>query len=177
MSKVIIFEGPDNVFKSTNVKEAFKYFTETLQEPCNILHYIGIKKSGDLGLKMNSEQYKNMFDIIQYHLDKNINLILDRSHLGEMVYSHYRNYNGDYIYDLEIDSDDIKIILLLDNQNNLISREDGDSISLNKDDKINEIINFMTAIEKSKYDSTTIYVDGRRRDEIKNIIIDFIKGE
>ena len=46
--------------------------------------------------------YDDMFKLMINSKDKDINLIFNRSHLGETVYSPlYRGYSGDYIFDIE----------------------------------------------------------------------------
>jgi thymidylate kinase len=177
MSKIIIFEGPDNVYKSTNVKNLFHYFTSEKLEPCNILHYNGIKILDQSGLELNREQYLNMFNLIKYHIDNNINLILDRSHIGEMVYSHYRNYDGSYIYELEekfkyiCSKAEIYIILLIDSPENLINREDGDSITIDYKHKKAEIEKFKEAVDRSIFKDITINVNNKSPLDIKNEIL------
>lgn len=88
------------------------------------------------------------------------NLILNRAHLGEYVYSPiYRGYEGDWIFDLEksfFDSSDfhqsnIKLFVFYDSDNSkLRMREDGNSFSDNDDENLNkERGRFLKAFQKS----------------------------
>lgn len=56
----------------------------------------------------DSEEYQRKFynqlmlkDIPEFLSNKNKILILNRSHLGEIVWSKYRNYSGDYVFEIE----------------------------------------------------------------------------
>ena len=46
--------------------------------------------------------YDDMFKMMMNNKEDGVNMIFNRSHLGESVYSPlYRNYSGDYIFDIE----------------------------------------------------------------------------
>jgi hypothetical protein len=88
------------------------------------------------------------------------NLILNRAHLGEYVYSPiYRGYEGDWIFDLEkaflrdctFDKGNIKLFVFYDSDNlKLNVREDGNSLSDKKDENFDkERARFLEAFEKS----------------------------
>ncbi|MFW6283340.1 MAG: hypothetical protein ACOC1P_04785 [Minisyncoccales bacterium] len=95
--KIIFFEGIDNCFKTTNIKKLCSYFYKK-GEPFHVLKYSGIKEAkGIAGLEFSKKMYDQMFQIIENSKNQGINIILDRSHLGENVYSRYRGYSPDYI--------------------------------------------------------------------------------
>ena len=105
-------------------------------------------------------------------------LILDRSHLGETVYSPiYRNYSGDYVYELENIVECPKkvfVITLIDKTENLISREDGHSFSTNIDQKNKEIDAFKKANSNTKFNSLLIDIDGLSPDRVFEKISNFV---
>lgn len=106
--------------------------------------------------------FEDMFNLLKDNLNTGgRNLILNRAHLGEYVYSPiYRNYNADWVFQLEEAflndcqnyQEMIRLIVLYDSNNSqLIQREDGKSLSKAKQSKLNlERQNFLEAFRKSK---------------------------
>lgn len=89
-----------------------------------------------------------MFELMAFALKNDkTGLIFDRSHLGEIVYGNiYRGYSGDYVLDIEkkfnhiLDVfENLFLITLVDEPENLISREDGLSFSVELDKKQREL--------------------------------------
>ena len=67
--------------------------------------------------------YTSYFEVLNSDCD----FIFDRGHLGEYVYSDlYRDYNGDYVFDLEdkLTKEDIKLVLLTTSKFDLLE-DDG----------------------------------------------------
>lgn len=102
-------------------------------------------------------------------------LILDRSHVGEAVYSPlYRNYNGDFVFEEErtfLWQDNlkrIKLILFTDDAENVIKRDDGLSFSIDLNTKKKEIELFDKAFEKSILNKKRIELKGRNAEQIWN---------
>jgi len=110
-----------------------------------------------------------MFDLITLNLvNSTRNIILNRSHLGEYVYSPiYRGYEGKWIFDLEesfLNScyehfKKIKLFVLYDSNNlQLNAREDGKSLSKSDNQKMSfERERFIKAYEKSKIPCKRIF--------------------
>ena len=152
----IIIEGPDNVGKSTliqNLKNNFNNFT------LHNIHYSNVKqespaKTIEYSTKLYTEMFQNMFECSKYEKS---GMILDRSHIGEMVYGPvYRGYTGEYVLDIERKFthvhpvwDNLYLITLIDQPENLINRDDGLSFSIDIKKKETEINNFINAYEKS----------------------------
>jgi len=139
---IIIFEGIDNVGKDTQIKLFQKYMFDKYMMNFHQLHYSGFSsdkiEKNEL-LDMNYKLYSEMFDLINKH---DYNFILNRSHLGEYVYGNmYRGYDPSYIFDLEKTRmiKEIKLILLLDSSESVISRDDGHSFTTNIEVKKKEI--------------------------------------
>lgn len=125
--------------------------------------------------------FKDMFDLISLSLSNSSrNIILNRAHLGEYVYSPiYRGYDGDWIFDLEESffngSKDylrkLKLFVLYDSDNSqLKAREDGKSLSESDFQKMDlERKKFIKAFEKSKIPNKKIFnlsdyvVDGNNK--------------
>jgi thymidylate kinase len=131
-SKIYIFEGPDRTGKSTQIKKIYKYLSDSVEpyRPTFILHCSAIIK------KKNAELfYSDLFKrTLSQGLGDNINFILDRSWIGEYIYSPlYRGYEGSYVFSLENSyPQTIKnccLFMFKDSVMNLISRDDGESFS------------------------------------------------
>ena len=94
---IIIIEGPDRVGKDSLIRNLNnRFYKENLVN----IHYSAIhpydKKMSIRELSENIN--RTMFNL----LNTNFNFILNRAHLGEMVYApKYRNYPGDYVFELE----------------------------------------------------------------------------
>lgn len=142
----LIVEGPDNVGKSTLINNLNNYYNKiTLHN----LHYSNVKQENTAEvIKHNKKLYTEMFELMTFTLKNDkAGLIFDRSHLGEMVYGNiYRSYTGDYVLDIEkkfhniLDIfENLFLITLVDEPENLISREDGLSFSTDLDKKQREL--------------------------------------
>ena len=183
---VIIFEGPDNVGKSTQIdmlRKAFHDFEISTQVihcsnfkfRTNIDDKYSVETQAKVLKEMSKRYYTKIMQIMNVYNTKDDNyesvLILDRSHLGETVYSPiYRNYSGDYVYELENIVECPKkvfVITLVDTAENLISREDGHSFSTNIDA-------FKTANSSTKFNSLLIDIDGLSPDRVFEKISNFV---
>ena len=190
---VIIFEGPDNVGKSTQIdmlRKAFHDFEISTQVihcsnfkfRTNIDDKCSIETKAKVLKEMSKRYYTKIMHIMNVYNTKDDNyesvLILDRSDLGETVYSPiYRNYSGDYVYELENIVEHPKkvfVITLVDKAENLISREDGHSFSTNIDQKNKEIEYFKEANSRTKFNSLLIDIDGLNPDRVFEKISNFV---
>lgn len=190
---VIILEGPDNVGKSTQIdmlRKAFHDFEISTQVihcsnfkfRTNIDDKYPIETKAKVLEEMSKRYYTKIMHIMNVYNTKDDNyesvLILDRSHLGETVYSPiYRNYSGDYVYELENIVEHPKkvfVITLVDKAENLISREDGHSFSTNIDQKNKEIEYFKEANSRTKFNSLLIDIDGLSPDRVFEKISNFV---
>lgn len=161
---IIIFEGPDNVGKTTQVKKLFQHFIRS-QQLCHLVHCsdVGIKTASQC-IDVSKKYYYRTLKLCERLTRGGDNIILDRSHLGEWVYGFiYRKYDADWIFDLEtyIELDDVYVFnLLVEDPNILIHREDGESISIDSSDKKLEMNRFIEASKKSHIQNTfNIYCD------------------
>jgi len=154
---VYIFEGMDNCLKDTLIQ----LFRATLSPETQILKYNSPPK-GIANVELwQKAHFKDMFDLIKTNLDNDSrNLILNRAHLGEYVYSPiYRGYEGDWIFDLEKSflhgsdfyKSNIKLFVFYDSNNsNLHLREDGNSLSKDSEENLDkERVRFLQAFKKS----------------------------
>lgn len=170
----IIVEGPDNSSKSTQIKKIKDYFSEVYA--FHTLHYSNVKSKNP---KMYSKVlYNDLFDMFEFGYKNCIHFICDRAHLGEMVYGPiYRKYNGEFVLQIEEKYkekkfwDDVYLIMLIDTPENLISREDGLSFSVDPDTKQKEVDAFKEAFNNSHIkNKLLINIDGK--DE--NLVFDYI---
>lgn len=134
--------------------------------------------------------FKDMFNLLALSLaNSDRNLILNRAHLGEYVYSPiYRGYKAEWIFDLEREylsnpyhSRSTVLILLYDSSNEQLNlREDGHSLSLSEGGKLTaEREKFIEAFSQSlflrkiKFDLSKFYFQGddlKKRVDIKSIL-------
>lgn len=179
LNKFIIFEGPDNVGKDTQIKLILK---SLINFPTHIIHYTNIK---DLTNKeiydYNHKLYNDMFSICEK--SNNRNLIFNRSHLGEYVYGYlYRKYDTEYIFEIEksFSKKDfwkkLYLIVLIDTEENLIKRDDGLSHSIDLDKKKCEITRFNELYQKT-YIQNKILIKGGNINEINTKINEFLENK
>lgn len=146
MSSYII-EGIDRLGKSTLVKslKTQRYF--------NVIHYTKPPPVEEMHLGCTVDRsyqrdcFLNMFQLLK----SGANLICDRGHLGEVVYSRYRGYDGNYVFDIEnqfVDSLSTQLILLIENFNGSHFKDDGLSLGSVKDRAREQDI-FISAFNKS----------------------------
>ena len=180
----IIVEGCDCTGKDTQIKFIETEF-ERLKKAVHIFHYSNITLDSNKNIENASKiRYREMFNLLNKSDDLNV-FIMNRSHLGEAVYSPiYRGYSGDYVFDYEKDfmikeHQNTKLILLIDDPEKIIERDkargDNNSFSLDIDKKKTEIVLFERAFDKSFLDKKMIHLNGRTAEDIyENEIKPFI---
>ena len=174
---IYIFEGMDNCLKDTLIQLLRSHLSPQTQ----VLKFSNPPKYIYTPEDWQKAHFKDMFDLISLSLSNSSrNIILNRAHLGEYVYSPiYRGYEGDWIFDLEEsffnESKDylkkLKLFVLYDSDNSqLQAREDGKSLSESDFQKINlERKKFIKAFEKSKipnkkiFDLSDYVIDGNNK--------------
>ena len=124
-----------------------------------VMHFSNIPGLDKNYVKAYSQyMYHNMFLVLKenYCMDNERCLILNRSHIGEAVYSPmYRNYSGDYVFEIENMFKNqtffsrIVLFTMIDDPNSIIERDDGLSFSVDVDKKTEEIKMFKRAHEMS----------------------------
>lgn len=132
--KLIIIEGMDCTGKDTQIKAICNHFS---RENFHTLHYHAIKtRDPEEARRLAEQTYREMFFIVDQA--PYTNFILNRSHYGEYVYGEmYRGYTDpEYVFDMDREShisrqlEDAALIVLLNNDfETLLAREDGDSLS------------------------------------------------
>ncbi len=132
---IIILEGMDRCGKSTIAKSIQNKLYEIDKKPTIICKYNNIQSEKINIEETSKKHYEAGFKFIAENIEK-YNLIFDRFHIGEYVYSPiYRNYVGDYVFNIEkkyksiTQSNKIKLIILIDNPEKLLKREDNKSLS------------------------------------------------
>lgn len=163
----IIIEGVDRLGKDTLIKNLLNqlgYFQVVHYQKPELLH----KYQADMLERMpnappethkqgalrayQQESFKNMFSM----LASPGRFILNRAHLGEMVYApRYRKYDGSYVLDLEEndslvgDALDTTLLILLHTSSFAFIRDDGESFDF--DAKEAEQLDFTRAFERSLF--------------------------
>ena len=179
---IIIFEGLDRVGKSTQIKLLQK---RLIDKPTHVIHYSAISGiTPEQSQNYSEKLYRDMFDMMHDAHYRGRNLIFDRSHLGEFVYAPiYRNYSGNYVFEIENEYalnpffNDIFLIVLIDEPESAISREDGNSFSTDITIKQLEISKFKLAYEYSSIkNKCLININGKTIDDVHKLVIEKIFG-
>lgn len=145
---IVILEGPDRVGKTTQAKLlAERLYTNYWNHPTQFFHF---SQTGNR--KMTELVYRDMLETMASR--PNTNYILDRFLIGEAVYAPlYRGYSGDWVYGLEEEYrdllDEAYLIHLWDKPENLVDREDGESLGQSYFDKLHELDAYRRAVEDS----------------------------
>ena len=149
----------DNCLKDTHIQ----LLRGQLSPETQVLKFSNPPRSYKDSESYQMSHFTDMFSLLSLNLNNsNRNLILNRAHLGEFVYSPiYRGYEAEWIFDLEAEFLDsinnnqsmIKLILLYDSSNDqLLSREDGKSFSESDQNKLdNERMRFLEAFKRSLF--------------------------
>ena len=112
----IILEGLDRLGKTTITKElqnklGFQKLTYHCTKPDKLRRYTGSAIGCPLNLARQKAMYEEMFKV----LESDVNIIFDRGHLGETVYSPgLRGYDGGYVFNIEkkYNTEGVRLILL-----------------------------------------------------------------
>ncbi len=183
MSKFIIIEGTDNTGKDTQQNLIIKKVNDLVFQK---LHYSSLpfKDDEEKHISYSQKLYDDMFKLMIASKDKDINIIFNRSHLGESVYSPlYREYSGDYVFDIEKRyvkqlREELYLITLTNDPHTILKRDDGLSFYGNEEEVKAEIDGFNRAHRLSKIkNKLKIHLGTMSAEEVSNIIIDFLKHE
>jgi thymidylate kinase len=189
MSKFIIIEGPDRVGKDTQQDLIIKNMSNQVFHK---LHYSSLpfKDDKEKHATYSKELYETMFHLMMkskiggFDGCLDINLIFNRSHLGETVYSPlYRGYSGDYVFDIEKKytkalREDLYLITLINDPHTILKRDDGKSFYGNEEDVKAEIDGFTRAHRKSTIkNKILVNVGTMSAIEVSNILVEFLKNE
>lgn len=183
MSKFIIIEGTDNTGKDTQQNLIIEKINNLVFQK---LHYSSLpfKEDKEKHILYSQKLYDDMFKLMLKCKDENINLIFNRSHLGETVYSPlYRQYSGDYVFDIEklyVNQlrKELYLITLSNDPHTILKRDDGLSFYGNEEEVKAEIDGFNRAHRLSKIKNKLLLNIGTMSaEEVSNIIIDFLNHE
>ena len=183
MSKFIIIEGTDNTGKDTQQNLIIEKLNELVFHK---VHYSSLpfKDDTDKHTTYSKQMYTDMFRMMMELKDKGINVIFNRSHLGETVYSPlYRGYSGDYVFDIEKQyvnalRENLYLITLTNDAHIIMDRDDGKSFYTNEEEVKAEIDGFNRAHRLSKIkNKLMINIGTMSAEDISKIIIDFLSHE
>lgn len=190
MPRKFLIEGLDALGKTTLIKgicNKLGYFQVIhYSKPERLTFYDAeVVVNGDFSHANQALEFyqRDCFDTMFKLLKSDANIILDRAHLGECVYSPiYRGYSGDFVFSLEQHHGihlqrDIRMILLAEDFT--VSRhfqDDGQSFDVSKRQEEQEL--FIEAFNKSNIiDKRIVYVtdhDGNFKN--KNSILQEVLG-
>tara|TARA_R110001632_G_scaffold105167_2_gene214377 strand:+ start:103 stop:714 length:612 start_codon:yes stop_codon:yes gene_type:complete len=189
MSKFIIIEGTDNVGKDTQQDLIIKNMSDHVFHK---LHYSSLpfKDDKDKHAAYSKDLYETMFQLMikskstETKDDLDINIIFNRSHLGESIYSPlYRGYSGDYVFDIEKKytkalREELYLITLVNDPHTILKRDDGKSFYGNEEEVKAEVDGFTRAHRKSTIkNKLLINVGTMSAIEVSNILIEFLQHE
>jgi len=183
MSKFIIIEGTDNTGKDTQQNLIIKNLKDTVFHK---IHYSSLPFKDDIEMhtSYSKKMYEDMFKMMVLCKDQDINIIFNRSHLGESIYSPlYRGYSGDYVFDIEKQfvntlRENLYLITLTNDPHTIWSRDDGKSFYKNEEGIKAEIDGFQRAHRLSKIKNKLLLNIGTMSaDEVSKIIIEFLSHE
>lgn len=150
---ILIIEGQDKTGKDTLVKACTRKYFE--RNPL-VLHCMSPSSSTENPEEISKKYYFNLLNFVSLE-SPDQSFILNRSHIGEMVYSPlYRGYSGEYVLTLEshflssdITSKKVILVTLIDSSHSRLSREDEDALSVSEYTSKKELKLFTEAAEKS----------------------------
>jgi thymidylate kinase len=189
MSKFIIIEGTDNVGKDTQQDLIIKNMSNHVFHK---LHYSSLpfKDDKDKHAAYSKDLYETMFQLMikskstETKDDLDINIIFNRSHLGETIYSPlYRGYSGDYVFDIEKKytkalREELYLITLVNDPHTILKRDDGKSFYGNEEEVKAEVDGFKRAHRKSTIkNKLLVNVGTMSAIEVSNILIEFLQHE
>jgi len=183
MSKFIIIEGTDNVGKDTQQNLIIEKLNNLIFHK---VHYSSLpfKNDVDKHTSYSKQMYTDMFRMMNECKDKDINIIFNRSHLGESVYSPlYRGYSGDYVFDIEKEyvnklRKNLYLITLTNDPQIIMSRDDGKSFYGNEEEVKAEVDGFNRAHRLSKIkNKLLVNIGTMSAEDVSKIIIDFLSHE
>ncbi len=176
-TKQFLIEGVDRLGKSTltqAIMNELGYFLNIhYSKPLKLGKYV-YPGGVDPYFMFNHRAYRQMFELIE----EKHRIIFDRAHLGEVVYSPmYRDYPGDYVFDLEkeYDTSSCRLVLLTTSDFSLIE-DDGLSHDFSK--KEEEQVKFTAAFRASSIkDKILVDIsDGNGgRKTVKQILTEVLK--
>jgi thymidylate kinase len=181
--KVIIFDGPDNVGKTTQIKMLMKHLIDRPTYVNYFPNIVGI--SNEQSFEYNKMLYEDMFLLMGQSLIVKRNLIFDRSYLSEFVYGKlYRDQEPRYVFNIEVNGYcqidtknmfNVFLIVLIDDYKNLIKREDGNSFSIDENLKRKEVNLFKKAYKESYIDNK-ILIDTKNKtiEKVNQKILKFL---
>jgi thymidylate kinase len=179
-NKFILLEGLDRVGKDTQQNLIIKNLNGLV---FNKLHYSSLPFKEDIKkhTEYSKKLYTDMFKLMLLAKDNDINLIFNRSHLGETIYSPlYRGYSGDYVFDIEKDyvndlRENLYLITFINDPHIIWSRDDGKSFYKNEEDIKAETNGFERAHRLSKIKNKLLLnVGTMSADDISKIVVDFL---
>jgi len=183
MSKFIIIEGTDNTGKDTQQNLIIEKLHNLVFHK---LHYSSLPFKDDVEKHVNysTKMYNDMFKMMVNNKDADINMIFNRSHLGESVYSPlYRNYSGDYIFNIEKEyvnqlRKELYLITLTNDPHTILKRDDGKSFYGNEEEVKAELDGFKRAHRLSTIKNKLhVNVGTMSAIEVSNIIAEFLKHQ
>lgn len=169
---IVLIDGPDRVGKDTLSRGLMSFFRSEIFLFLHTVHIQGYDK----------ENYYKWYETI-YNLrkDDRYSLIVNRTHLSEYVFgSMYREYDVSDIFSVEkvlLEHRDVFLVFLVDKIDNLLRREDGNSIHQTYEKKQQEVELFDIAFQKSLISNKIkINIQDKNEQEVLTRIINFINN-
>lgn len=178
---IILCDGMDRCGKSTLIDG----LRSVIRDPnISVCHEGKPPKNVD-PFEWSKVHYKHYFELLEDFDLLGRSLISDRSHLGETVYGPlFRHYDASYIWELEERfskhvENGCCLIMLTDDPEKIISRDDGKSLEKNLDDVTCVREKFIDSFSKSKI-THRLHIDISSVGGFNNVLpiaMEFIYGQ
>ena len=180
--RAVILESPDNCGKDTQIRLLLAHFARQMI-PFHVLKYSAPKVSPEESKRYFSKcLYDSMFELVLQ--SRRIVWGLNRAHISEQVYApKYRSTDPTYIRRIEEfwlaampgEWSELALVTFVDKPENLISREDGQSFSIDPVDKQIEVQSFVEHTESSLIEKkAVINIDGLGPAEVHDKVMYFL---
>lgn len=149
-----IVDGMDRCGKSTLIEKLPDLLNK--HEPIFATHFPKIKMSYNNCIEYNKNLYTTVFKTLINFNKIGGQFIMDRSHISEFVYGQlYRKYNTNYVFEYEYEEllDNTTLILLVDNPEGIMQRDDGKSNSIKYIDLMSEYKLYKTAFLLTRFNN------------------------
>lgn len=173
--KMIIFDGPDNVGKGTQIEKLRRQHPHKNFVLLNLERPFG-KNDAEL-LKNGFNSLKKMMCLAKAGLNQGANIIIDRAHYTEYAYSIFRDGHAiEKILELENffeeEKRNILSIIFVDKAKNIASREDGlSNFDTSKIENFEMLCARFTDIaHQSHFNTKLINIDSKNEDKVFEIL-------
>jgi len=177
---IILITGPDRCGKDSLIRSIRQQFKSIVFHQHHYLPIPNMSKNNQI--EYEKEMNLQYFQMINFYVENNINLIFNRCHIDSLVYAPiYRDYNNFYVIELEnilINLNNVFLVTLIDDCTKIIEREDGQSQSKGNIVKIKQEIENHKKFHQISNVKNKIIVDmtSKSLNDGINLVIEFLNA-